>query len=213
MITILVLGISGLHGSEFISRPLWMAVFLVIEASITLLLIYFLDASSRPSSRGVFGLIRWNPADIPVAVAVVPLLFLVVLLSGWMFQLTFPQYSTDGNPLLEKIRTPLDLAAFLVAGVYAGGVKEEVQRAFILLRFESSLGGIYTGLVLWSLIFGLGHYEQGWSSAFSAAALGLVFGWIFIWKRNLFTAISAHAIYDVTVLLIYWHYFRPWINP
>ena len=125
-----------------------------------------------------------------------------------MFELTFPQYVTEGNPILEMIKTPLDLVAFSVAGVYAGGIKEEVQRAFILIRFEKHLGGVSAGLILWSLVFGLGHFEQGWNSAFSAGVLGLVFGGIFLWKRNLFTAISVHAVYDVTVLLVYWNYFR-----
>ncbi|MFH1964773.1 MAG: CPBP family intramembrane glutamic endopeptidase [Acidobacteriota bacterium] len=208
VLIMLVLGLTGLQGSDILSRPVWIAVALMAEATITLFLIRFLESSSYPLSNGVFGLIRWSAADLLIGAAAVPFLFLVVFFSSWMFELFFPQYVTDGNPLLEMIRTPLDLAAFLVAGVYAGGIKEEVQRAFILLRFEMHLGGISAGLVLWSLVFGLGHYEQGWSSAFSAAVLGLVFGGIFLWKRNLFTAISVHAVYDVTVLVIYWNYFR-----
>jgi membrane protease YdiL (CAAX protease family) len=208
VLVILVLGLTGLHGSDILSRPVWMAAALIAEAIVTLFLIRFLEASVYPQSRGVFGLIRWSAADLLIGAALVPFLFLVVLFSSHLFGYIFPQYVTEGNPVLELIRTPWDLVAFSIAGVFAGGFKEEVQRAFILLRFEKHLGGIYAGLVLWSLVFGLGHYEQGWSSAFSAALLGLVFGGIFLWKRNLFTAITAHAVYDVTVLLIYWNYFR-----
>jgi len=156
----------------------------------------------------VFSLIRWSPAALGISAAVIPCLYLVVFVSSWIFEYLLPGYASEGNPLLELIQTPADLAAFMAAGVYSGGIKEEVQRAFILLRFEKYLGGIAIGLVLWSTVFGLGHYEQGWSSAFSAAVLGLVFGIIFLWKRNLFTAISVHALYDVTVLIVYWNYFR-----
>lgn len=208
IITVMILAILGLQDSDTVSRPTWMAFFLVLEATITLALVLILERY-RFSGTKVFSLVRWDPGAILTAVAVLPILFFLVFFSGWFFQLYFPQYASQGNPLLERIKTPLDLVSFLVAGVYAGGVKEEVQRSFILLRFEERLGGIYPGLLIWSAVFGLGHYEQGWSSAFSAGILGLIFGGVFIWKRNLFASVSIHAVYNVAVLLIYWHYLRP----
>lgn len=208
-VTFLFLGILGPDNSEMIARPTWLALFLVMEATITLVIVCLLEGwTDSRSSPGVFSLIRWEPRALLSAAALVPLLFVSVLFSGWIFHVFFPQYTSLENPLLEKIRTPLDLGAFMFAGVYAGGVKEEVQRAFILLRFERGLGGIYTGLILWSAVFGLGHYEQGWNSVFSASVLGLIFGWLFIRKRNLFTVITVHALYDVAVLAVYWIYLR-----
>ena len=208
VIVMLLLVMTGLQDSDILTRPVWMAAVLIGEAAITLLLIGFLEGSSYSKGRGVFSLIRWSPADLVFSAAVVPVLFLAVFISGMVFEYFFPRFASQGNPVLELIQTPADLAAFMAAGIFSGGIKEEVQRAFILLRFEKCLGGIVTGLFLWSVLFGLGHYEQGWSSAFSAGILGLVFGGVFLWKRNIFTAISAHAIYDVTVLLVYWKYFR-----
>ena len=69
----------------------------------------------------------------------------------------FPRFYTERNPLMEAIRTPSDLALFLVAAVLAGGIKEELQRAFILTRFRDHLGGAGLGLILWSSAFGAGH--------------------------------------------------------
>lgn len=208
LLIMLAVGLMGLQGSDILASPVGMACALIAEATITLFLIRFLEASSFYGGSSVFALVRWSPAELLVGLASVPFLFLAVIFSGLAFELTFPQYASEGNPLLEKINTMLDLVFFVVAGVYAGGIKEEVQRGFILLRFEKHLGGILAGLVLWSLVFGFGHYEQGWSSAFSAAVLGLIFGCIFLWKRNLLTAISVHAVYDVAVLLFYWNYVR-----
>ncbi len=208
LLVMLTISLMGLQDSEILSSPVGLAGALIAEATITLLLIRFLEISSFSGDGGVFALLRWSPAELLIGLASVPFLFLAVIFSGLAFELTFPQYASEGNPLLEKINTMLDLAVFIIAGVYAGGIKEEVQRGFILLRFEKHLGGIAAGLVLWSLVFGLGHYEQGWSSAFSAGVLGLIFGCIFLWKRNLLTAISVHAVYDVAVLLFYWNYVR-----
>ena len=49
-------------------------------------------------------------------------------------------HNVEHNPLEELLRTPGDAAIFAVIVVIAGGVREEVQRAFILRRFERWLG-------------------------------------------------------------------------
>ena len=180
---ILALGAFGVQAVGSLLQPVWLAVTLVAEALLTLVIIGFLDRSD-PSQPGVFSLFRWSPGIIPASLAAAPLLLLTVSFTGWVFEISFPQWASEGNPLLEKIKTPWDLGAFLAAGIIAGGIREEVQRAFLLLRFERHLGGIYPGRIIWSLVFGHGHYEQGWSSTFSAAVLGLIFGGIFIWKRK-----------------------------
>ena len=54
----------------------------------------------------------------------------------------------------------------------AGGLREEVQRAFILHRFERHLGGAAIGLVVFSVAFGLGHLVQGRDAAVITGLLG-----------------------------------------
>ena len=50
-------------------------------------------------------------------------------------------HTVPSNPLQSLVRTPHDAALFAVVAVVAGGVREEVQRAFLLRRFERWLGG------------------------------------------------------------------------
>ena len=55
----------------------------------------------------------------------------------------------------------------------AGGVREEVQRGFILHRFEQYLGGgARWASSCYSVLFGLGHLEQGWDAAIATGVLG-----------------------------------------
>ena len=61
--------------------------------------------------------------------------------------------------------SPLQVAAFVALVLIAGGVREELQRAFLLHRFEQSLGGPVIGVVVTSVAFGLGHTLQGWDAA------------------------------------------------
>ncbi len=67
-------------------------------------------------------------------------------------------------------------AIFLVVVVLAGGVREELQRAFILHRFDQRLGGARVGLVLFTIAFGAFHLDQGYDVALAICCPGLVLG-------------------------------------
>ncbi|MBP1611073.1 MAG: amino terminal protease self-immunity, partial [Acidobacteria bacterium] len=146
---------------------------------------------------------EWKP-NLYVGVFLVPILFAVNELTGILFHIFFPQYVAAQNPLLDIIRTPTDLALFLVVSIFAGGIKEELQRAFVLGRFRTYLGGAKLGLVLWSLAFGLGHYAQGVQAIVSATLFGFLFGSIYLIRRNLIAPMVAHALYDISALLGFW---------
>ena len=76
--------------------------------------------------------------------------------------------------------SPWTLAGFVVLLMMAGGLREELQRAFLLRRFEQHLGGARVGLVVTSLAFGLGHTLQGWDAAVGTALLGAVWGALYL---------------------------------
>ena len=78
---------------------------------------------------------------------------IVILLT---IQLVVPSlHDVETNPLQTLIRTRRDAVLFGLVVVLAGGVREEVQRAFLLRRFERWLGGRTVGLVVASTAFGL----------------------------------------------------------
>ena len=67
--------------------------------------------------------------------------------------------------------------ALLLVAIVAGGMREEVQRAFLLHRFRADLGGAAIGLILTSVGFGIGHLVQGWDAMIVVtAALGAFWG-------------------------------------
>src|SRR5437867_259692 len=70
-------------------------------------------------------------------------------------------HTVERNPLQDLVRTPRDMVMFGVVVVIAGGVREEIQRAFLLRRFERWLGGGTVGVVITSIAFGAGHRIQG----------------------------------------------------
>jgi len=178
--------------------------YILLEAAITLILLMVVLKSHRETLFDL-GLIwsEWKP-NLYVGVFLVPILFAVNELTGILFHIFFPQYVAAQNPLLDIIRTPTDLALFLVVSIFAGGIKEELQRAFVLDRFRTYLGGAKLGLVLWSFAFGLGHYAQGVQAIVSATLFGFLFGSIYLIRRNLIAPMVAHALYDISALLGFW---------
>ena len=83
-------------------------------------------------------------------------------------------------------KEPRNLLAWLPIGIFGGGVVEELQRIFIFTRFEKWLGrpGLILGIVLSSMMFGLGHRYQGTGIAISTTFV----------RSDLRTRLSAPAL-------------------
>jgi membrane protease YdiL (CAAX protease family) len=103
--------------------------------------------------------------------------------------------------LAAYMDTPTKAAVFIVVVILAGGVREELQRAFILHRFDQRLGGAYVGLGLFSFVFGLFHLEQGFDAAIAVGLLGFVWGLIYIRRRSVVAPMVSHAGFDVAQVL------------
>lgn len=134
--------------------------------------------------------------------ALVPL---VVASTGGLLALlraTWPAlHNVQTNPFEALIHTPGDAAVLGVAAVLGGAVKEELQRAFILRRFDQHLGGARTGLVIYSLVFGAGHAVQGLDVGVMTALLGLAWGAVFLWRRSVVAPMVSHAGFNAAQIV------------
>ncbi len=92
----------------------------------------------------------------------------------------------------------------LLAAVFMGGFIEELQRLFIITRFERCFGtiDIVGALVMESLLQGAGHAYQGPERAFIYIFIGLAFGLVYLRKRSAAEAMACHAVYDVFVVTL-----------
>ena len=106
------------------------------------------------------------------------------------------------NPFTALLTSPMNAALFTVVAVIAGGIREELQRAFILLRFDQHLGGAKVGLVIFSLVFGLGHALQGWDAAIITALLGALWGSIYLLRRSVISTIVSHTSFNIVEICL-----------
>ncbi len=180
--------------------------FLLLETAIT---IFFLVMVLKVHQETICSLgFQWDhwERNLLIGLALVPFLFLINDFVAIIFRNYLPKYYTEKNPLTEIIHTPRQLALFVFSALVAGGIKEELQRAFIINRFGRYLGGAGVGLVLWSLAFGAGHYVQGAQGITIATIYGLIFGITYLVSRSLIAPIVAHGAYDALALLAYWFF-------
>ena len=133
---------------------------LLIDSVVLIALMVVTDARASARARGTLWLgdrpIR--RARLVLGLALVPLVFLMVglLLTGLM-RLLPGLHNVTANPIEQLAAGGPQHAAMLgVIAMLAGGVREELQRAFLLRRFEQHLGGPVVGVIVLSIAFGLG---------------------------------------------------------
>ena len=131
---------------------------------------------------------------VPAFIVVAMVLTIVVLVAPWL-------RNVPRNPLEDLLSSSGHRLLFGVVVIIAGGLREEVQRAFILHRFEQRLGGAYLGLILFSVVFGLGHLDQGRDVAIATGTLGAIWGSIYLWRRSIVAPAVSHAGFNVLEIL------------
>jgi membrane protease YdiL (CAAX protease family) len=101
------------------------------------------------------------------------------------------------NPLQDLLGSRRDAWLFALVVFVAGGLREELQRAFLLHRFEQWLGGGVTGLVVTSAAFGAGHLLQGVDAAIATALLGAFWAAVYLRRRSCVASIVSHSGFDL----------------
>ena len=140
--------------------------------------------------------------EVVAGILLVPTVFLGVVILLNVLRLTAPWlHNVPTNPLEQLAGTASDAAMFAMVAIVAGGVREELQRAFLLRRFEQHLGGPAVGVVVLSAAFGLAHAMQGWDVAIVTGALGAFWAVIYLRRRSAVAPIVSHAGFNALEIL------------
>lgn len=200
-----LLRLAGLAPIEAAGRmsPTFVVALSLADTAVLLALVLFCLRRHGERPRAVF-LGRRSPLR-EAALGVILLPFLLAGVLGLLAGLRtrYPWlHNVPDNPLAALVvDSPGALAVVLVTVLVAGGLREELQRAFLLHRFEQRLGGAVVGLLATSVAFGLGHTLQGWDAAITIGALGLVWGLIYLARRSAVAPIVSHALFNAAELI------------
>ena len=108
-----------------------------------------------------------------------------------------PSLHTEHNPLQDLLRSPRDAWLFAFVLVVAGGVREEIQRAFLIHRFDVWLGGGVVGVIVTGAAFGAGHLIQGVDAALATGLMGAFWGIVYLRRRSCLAPMVSHAGFDL----------------
>jgi membrane protease YdiL (CAAX protease family) len=138
-----------------------------------------------------------------IGLALIPAAFLFVVILLNALRLVFPWlHNVETNPLEALAgNSAQDAAMFGLLAIVAGGIREELQRAFVLHRFEQYLGGPIVGVIVWNAAFGLGHYVQGWDAVITTGMLGMFWGLLFLDRRSSVAPVVSHAGFNSLEIL------------
>ena len=180
-----------------LSPPFVFSLTLLDTVLLVGLIVFFFRAHRESARETLFGH-RSTLAEILFGLALIPASFFIVVFVLVLIQLAIPGLrNVPHNPLQDLARTRIEAIAFGFVVMIAGGIREEVQRAFVLRRFEQYLGGGVVGLVVFSLTFGLGHLEQGRDVAIATAILGAFWGAIYLRRRSIVGPMIGHAGFNL----------------
>lgn len=206
---LLVEALFRVRPEKLAQHPEVMFYFLMADTAFMALIIAFFLRQRQERFSDLGFRTRRLGRSVASGLLMVPVLFVITGVGSYVFKTLLPDYAMSKNPMLEVIQTPRDLAFFLASGVVGGGVREELQRAFVLTRFQKYLFGAWPGLLLWSAFFGYMHFDlQGLQGAVITGLLGLCFGMVFLAQRNIYGPVVGHAVYNTISLLVFWFYSR-----
>ena len=165
-------------------------------ALVGLVFLFLYAHGERP--RDIF--LGWRPIRAEVAYGI-PLILAAIAVGVGVLALIFrfvPSLRTvQHNPLQELLRSPRDAWIFAFVVIVAGGVREEIQRAFLLHRFRVWLGGGVVGLIATSAAFGAGHALQGADAVIATGLLGAFWGLVYLRRGSVVAPMVSHSGFDL----------------
>ncbi|HYT73351.1 MAG TPA: CPBP family intramembrane glutamic endopeptidase [Vicinamibacterales bacterium] len=204
IVIVTVLSTFGMHarlGDGRLSPPFVFTLTLADTLLLVGLIVFFFRAHRESPREQLFGPARLA-REIGLGVVLIPASFFLVVFILMLVQVVVPSLrNVPHNPLADLVKTRGDAALFAFVVTMAGGVREEIQRGFVLRRFEQYLGGGIAGLIVFSALFGLGHLEQGRDVAIATGVLGAFWGAIFLRRRSIAAPMVGHAGFNLAQVL------------
>lgn len=195
-------GFSGLSTPAFSLSSTFVFVVSVADTVVLLALIVFLLRRRGERPLDVFFGGRPALREAWAGALSFPFVIAVVIAMMLGIQRFLPGlHNVPNNPLEGFVGTGVSPWMFLAVVIIAGGMREELQRAFLLHRFRGDLGQPWLGLFITSLSFGMGHTIQGNDAAIITGTLGAIWGAMYLTRGGALASIVSHSLFNSGELL------------
>ena len=171
------------------------------DLAMVALILFFLWRNGEPVSQ-----IGWNLKGgwievIWGGILFIPLFISAGFLENGLQRLGFSVPATP-SPFSAATSGPFNiLTAFLLVAIVAFS-EETIFRGYIILRFRNITAKPIQAVLFSSVIFSLGHGYEGSAGVITVGYMGLVFGLVYLWRRNLIAPITIHFLQDFGGILV-----------
>lgn len=94
-------------------------------------------------------------------------------------------------------RSVVEIVIWIAVSITAGVCEEMAFRGYLQRQFHALSGNIVAAVVLQALVFGVAHAYQGWKPVVVICVLGVLYGALAAWRRNVRVTMLAHAWGDI----------------
>ncbi|MGB6688801.1 MAG: CPBP family intramembrane glutamic endopeptidase [Terracidiphilus sp.] len=136
----------------------------------------------------------WKELFVDLAIAL-PFWILWQAAEYGVYRLLGPDSAKTVNGLLPQ--SWLEVLIWIGVSITAGVCEEMAFRGYLQQQLQALGGGMVPAVLGQGLIFGLAHSYQGWKNVTVICVLGILFGALAAWRRNLRTNIIVHAWGDI----------------
>jgi membrane protease YdiL (CAAX protease family) len=143
---------------------------------------------------------RWKSAkdvftDIAIAIPFIAIWEGVAYAGHYLLDLFDPSSNAATvESLLPK--SLLEISLWILLCLTAGFCEEIAFRGYLQKQFHAFTGSIAIAVILQGIVFGITHGYQGWKNVVVISALGILYGMLAAWRRNLRVNIISHAWSD-----------------
>jgi membrane protease YdiL (CAAX protease family) len=90
-----------------------------------------------------------------------------------------------------------EILGWILVSITAGFCEEIQSRGYLQQQFHALSGSIVAAVLGQGLLFGIMHSYQGWKQVIVISVLGVLYGVLAAWRRNLRANMIAHAWSDI----------------
>ena len=165
------------------------------------LILYFLWRNGEPLRR-----IGWVRRDAGREAGLGVLLFVPFFLGLTSLEsfLRSVGFSAPSAPL-PSFLTATGTMQLLLAGllvVVVAVAEESIFRGYLILRLKAITGSAGRAVLGSALIFSLGHGYEGAAGVISVTVMGLLLGWVYLWRGNLVAVTVIHFLQDFIGIVV-----------
>ncbi|HLY42529.1 MAG TPA: CPBP family intramembrane glutamic endopeptidase [Terracidiphilus sp.] len=102
----------------------------------------------------------------------------------------------DSQQSIFPVRGAAEIIVWIALSSAAGFCEELIYRGYFQRQFAALTGSTAAGVVVQGIVFGLSH-PRGWKAVVVISVLGMLYGVLAAWRKDLKPGMLAHGLSDV----------------